>query len=71
MEELDRELEEARVKAARARSVEGAFKGAIEASSFTLPNPGGGAPLLENASFTMVRGRRYSLIGRNGKGTHL
>ena len=24
--------------------------------------------LLENASFTLVRGRRYGLIGRNGKG---
>jgi ATPase subunit of ABC transporter with duplicated ATPase domains len=33
-------------------------------SDFTLDNPGGGAPLLENASCTLVRGRRYGLIGR-------
>jgi ATPase subunit of ABC transporter with duplicated ATPase domains len=39
-----------------------------EAPRFTLANPGGGQPLLENASLTLVRGRRYGLIGRNGKG---
>ncbi len=66
--ELEKELEAARVTAAQARARDGAYKGAIEASSFTLPNPGGGAPLLENAAFTLVRGRRYGLIGRNGKG---
>lgn len=66
--ELEAELEDARVVAAKTRSREGAYKGAIEASNFTLANPGGGAPLLENASCTLVRGRRYGLIGRNGKG---
>ena len=40
----------------------------LEAPAFTLPNPGGGTDLLENAKFTMVHGRRYGLIGRNGKG---
>jgi ATPase subunit of ABC transporter with duplicated ATPase domains len=29
---------------------------------------GGGADLLENASMILVPGRRYGLIGRNGKG---
>lgn len=66
--EIDAELEAARVTTARVRSMEGAYNGALEAASFTLPNPGGGAPLLENAAMTLVRGRRYGLIGRNGKG---
>jgi ATP-binding cassette, subfamily F, member 3 len=66
--EIEVELEAARVLAVRARFRDGAYKGAIEASTFTLPNPGGGPPLLEDASFTLVRGRRYGLIGRNGKG---
>jgi ATP-binding cassette subfamily F protein 3 len=66
--ELEEELEAARITAAKMRSVQGAYKGAIEATSFTLPNPGGGAPLLDDASCTLVRGRRYGLIGRNGKG---
>jgi ATP-binding cassette subfamily F protein 3 len=35
---------------------------------FVLPNPGGGAELLEDASMVLVPGRRYALIGRNGKG---
>ena len=35
---------------------------------FQLPNPGGGADLLENASMILVPGHRYGLIGRNGKG---
>ena len=34
----------------------------------TLPNPGGGADLLENATATLAPGHRYGLIGRNGKG---
>ena len=54
--------------AARERSRLGAYKGALEASAFTLANPGGGAPLLEDAACTLVRGRCYGLIGRNGKG---
>ena len=66
--ELESDLEEARVNAARTRSLQGAYNGALECSNFTLPNPGGGIPLLENASCTLVRGRRYGLIGRNGKG---
>ena len=46
----------------------GAYTGAVEAKPFQLPNPGGGRDLLENATFTLVRGRCYGLIGRNGKG---
>ena len=57
-----------RIKTAKVRSEEGAYNGAIEAACFTLPNPGGGLPLLQDASFNMIRGRRYALIGRNGKG---
>ncbi|CAE7667303.1 ABCF2, partial [Symbiodinium microadriaticum] len=68
VQELESELEDARVNAARTRSLQGAYKGALECSNFTLPNPGGGIPLLENATCTLVRGRRYGLIGRNGKG---
>lgn len=67
-EELEQEIEAAKLLAAKARSEQGAFNGVIEASDFTLPNPGGGAPLLEKASVTLVRGHRYGLIGRNGKG---
>ena len=53
---------------ARMRASEGTFKGAIDTGSFVLPNPGGGQPLLEDARVTLVRGKRYGLIGRNGKG---
>ena len=66
--ELEAEIEEAKLLAAKSRSEQGAYNGVIEANNFTLPNPGGGAPLLENASFNLVRGHRYGLIGRNGKG---
>ena len=70
---VQRQEEEAALQAAMARAVTlrrkiGAFTGQIEAKPFPLPNPGGGTPLLENASFTLVRGRVYGLIGRNGKG---
>lgn len=66
--EIEAELQAARETAARCRSKLGAYRGALEASHFTLPNPGGGAPLLEDAACTLVRGRCYGLIGRNGKG---
>lgn len=56
--ELEGELEAARIAAVHARWKEGAYKGAIEAKDFCLPNPGGGPELLEDASFTLVRGRR-------------
>lgn len=66
--EIDAELHAARVAAVKARTKLGAYKGALDASSFTLPNPGGGAPLLEDAACTLVFGRKYGLIGRNGTG---
>ncbi len=42
--------------------------GTIEMGEFSLPNPGGGSDLLDEASLVLVPGRRYGLIGRNGKG---
>jgi ABC-type Mn2+/Zn2+ transport system ATPase subunit len=66
--EIEQELSAARVAAVQARRKLGAYKGALDAASFTLPNPGGGPPLLEDAACTMVWGRRYGLIGRNGMG---
>ena len=65
---IEAELQEAREDSIRSRAAIGAFKGTLETSDFTLPNPGGGQPLLEDASCTLVRGRRYGLIGRNGTG---
>jgi ATP-binding cassette subfamily F protein 3 len=66
--EIEQELAAARVAAVQARKKLGAYKGALDAKAFTLPNPGGGPPLLEDAACTMVWGRRYGLIGRNGMG---
>ena len=66
--EVEFELEQAILTAARSRREMGAYKGHIEARSFTLPNPGGGANLLEEASCILARGHIYGLIGRNGKG---
>jgi ATP-binding cassette subfamily F protein 3 len=66
--EIDSELHEARLAAVKARTKLGAYKGALDATSFTLPNPGGGIPLLEDAACTLVWGRKYGLIGRNGMG---
>jgi ATP-binding cassette subfamily F protein 3 len=65
---VEAELEAARVESSRSRTKLGSYKGTLEASAFTLANPGGGANLLEDAACTLERGRRYGLIGRNGKG---
>ena len=64
----DAALQKAVTDAVKLRRQMGAYTGAVEAKAFSLPNPGGGRELLENASFTLVRGRVYALIGRNGKG---
>lgn len=41
----------------------------VHLKNFDLPNlRGGGADLLQNASLTLARGRRYGLMGRNGCG---
>ncbi|CAK0799976.1 unnamed protein product, partial [Prorocentrum cordatum] len=66
--QLDGEIEKAREEAVRLRSMKGAFNGHIEIGPLTLPNPGGGLDLLERCCFNMGPGRRYGLIGRNGKG---
>jgi ATP-binding cassette subfamily F protein 3 len=66
--QVERELTAARVAAVQARSRLGAYKGSLDAKSFTLPNPGGGQPLLEDAACRLVWGKRYGLIGRNGMG---
>eukprot|EP00933_Yihiella_yeosuensis_P023634 TRINITY_DN18399_c0_g1_i4.p1 TRINITY_DN18399_c0_g1~~TRINITY_DN18399_c0_g1_i4.p1 ORF type:complete len:746 (+),score=214.97 TRINITY_DN18399_c0_g1_i4:32-2239(+) len=65
---LDEELDKAREKAVKLRASKGAFKGSIEIGPLTLPNPGGGLDLLTDASFVLTPGRRYGLVGRNGKG---
>jgi len=66
--ELEKELYKAKIAAIQARTKLGSYKGALDAPSFTLPNPGGGQPLLEDSSCRLVWGRRYGLIGRNGMG---
>ena len=66
--ELDKELEESRVKAVRLRAEQGAFLGVMESGTFSLGNPGGGPDLLERASYTLQRGKSYALVGRNGCG---
>ena len=66
--EVESDLSAAILTAAKSRRELGAYKGHIEARSFTLPNPGGGANLLEDAQCILVRGHIYGLIGRNGKG---
>jgi ATP-binding cassette, subfamily F, member 3 len=69
-ESLEQEMAAAREAAAQMRTdgQGGAGLGAIETGTFDLPNPGGGADLLSNAAVVLVPGRRYGLIGRNGKG---
>jgi ABC transporter len=64
--QLELELQQARIAAVQARSKLGAYKGSLDAKSFTLPNPGGGQPLLEDAACRLDWGKRYGLIGRNG-----
>jgi len=57
--EIELELHEARVAAVKARAKLGAYRGSLDAKAFTLPNPGGGAPLLEDAACRLVWGKRY------------
>ena len=67
---LEAEMSEASRKAAEARIAGGGNQqmGPIETGEFSLPNPGGGPDLLERASLLLTPGKRYGLIGRNGKG---
>ena len=69
--ELASDLEAASERAARMRidgDATGSRLAAIELGPFQLPNPGGGADLLDDAVLTLAAGHRYGLIGRNGKG---
>ena len=68
MAQLMRELDEARKEAATELIKKGQSGrlGTLEVGPFTLPNPGGGADLLEDAAMTLVPGHRYGLICRNG-----
>ncbi len=68
--QLEAEMSEARVKAAmaRIRGDGGYVLGPIDTGVFALPNPGGGVDLLEDASLLLTPGKKYGLIGRNGKG---
>ena len=67
--EMFAELREARERSARSR-IDGSAKtlANVDLGPFNLPNPGGGSDLIEDASLSLVPGRRYGLIGRNGKG---
>ncbi|KAH8069545.1 ATPase [Aureococcus anophagefferens] len=64
---LDAEMEAARVRACRSRWRLGAYRG-DRGQGLHAAQSGGGRELLDDAAFTLVRGRRYALIGRNGKG---
>lgn len=66
--ELEAELQAARITSIQSRTQLGSYKGSLDASNFTLPNPGGGQPLLEDSVCRLVWGHRYGLIGRNGMG---
>ena len=65
---VDAELEAAARRAAASRLDGKATLSAIDCGPFTLPNPGGGANLLEEAAFVLAPGHRYAVVGRNGKG---
>lgn len=65
----DTDLERAKLRAAELRAQSGGFTGTIEVEKATVPNPGGGENLVEDARFVLVPGRIYGLIGRNGTGT--
>ena len=40
----------------RLRAEQGAYTGALQIENFTLPNPGGGANLIDDGEFTLVPG---------------
>eukprot|EP00930_Biecheleria_cincta_P009553 TRINITY_DN111333_c0_g1_i1.p1 TRINITY_DN111333_c0_g1~~TRINITY_DN111333_c0_g1_i1.p1 ORF type:complete len:793 (+),score=167.89 TRINITY_DN111333_c0_g1_i1:99-2477(+) len=66
---LDAEVEAATANSVALRGSKGYnFNAAIKIGPFDLPHPGGSGNLLDNASFTLTPGRRYALIGRNGRG---
>lgn len=67
--ELSEQVDVAREQAVLLRAEKGLnFNDAIKVGPFDLPHPAGGRPLLEDATFALTPGRRYGLVGRNGKG---
>lgn len=69
VDRLDAEVERATENSIAQMGSKGLnFTSAIKVGPFDLPHPGGAGNLLDNASFTLTPGRRYALIGRNGKG---
>ena len=67
-EQLAAELLAAKEAAITARRGGVEAMGTLETAAFDLPNPGDGPPLVEDVHLSLVPGRRYGLIGRNGKG---
>lgn len=70
--EAEAEMQAARmaaIKASRALGKQSTLGVNIE--RFSIPHPSGTADLLTDASLSLVPGRRYGLIGRNGSGTTL
>jgi ATP-binding cassette subfamily F protein 3 len=66
---LDAEMRAAGENAAKLCSSAGMnFNAAIKMGPFDLPHPAGRGNILENVQFSLTPGRRYALIGRNGKG---
>ena len=56
----------AAIKASRALGKQSTLGVNIE--KFSIPHPSGSADLLTDASLSLVPGRRYGLVGRNGSG---
>jgi len=66
---LDAEMRAASENAAKLCASAGMnFKAAIMIGPFDLPHPAGKGSILDNVEFNLTPGRRYALIGRNGKG---
>lgn len=66
---LDAEVEAAVQNSVAMQGTKGvSFTAAIKIGPMDLPHPGGAGNLLDNVSFTLAPGRRYALVGRNGKG---
>mmetsp|Transcript_10056 Transcript_10056/g.28375 ORF Transcript_10056/g.28375 Transcript_10056/m.28375 type:complete len:785 (-) Transcript_10056:95-2449(-) len=67
--EVEADVRAACDKAAMLRASQGVnFNAALKLGPFDLPHPQGGRHLLENAILSLTPGRRYALVGRNGKG---
>lgn len=60
----------AAIRACRSKGKSGSKGGGVgvHLEKFCLPNPTGTGDLLTDVSLTMVPGKRYGLIGKNGAG---